>query len=370
MIEKGKISPVQLAILMHPTIVATGILFVPALVGKHAERDMWFAPFLAVPIGIYVLWVVYQIYKLYPTQTVIKYSESILGRWLGKAIGFLFIFYYAYETSTILREYGDFIIGGFFPSTPMAVIIGTMVLVSAFAVRGGLEVFVRVAQFLIPPISILIFVMFFLLLRELDPQNMFPIFENGLGPSFKGSVVLMGWFSQFFLCAFLFPFLNQKHQAQGVKWGLLSLLTVLMALTFTNLVTLFLFGDTTSKMQYPVFTASKYISVANFVEHLEALAATIWVSGVFIKVTVFYYVTVLGTAQWLNLQDYRPLVLPYGFLFTIVSLWVAPNVVELAQFLETVLPFHSLVVQLGIPTLLWGIALVRRRKLHKQGEAS
>ncbi len=39
----------------------------------------------------------------------------------------------------------------------------------------------------------------------------------------------------------------------------------------------------------------------------------------------FYYVSALGTAQWLNLSDYRPVVWPIGILIVIFSLWSLPT---------------------------------------------
>ena len=40
MMEKGRISAGQMAILMHPAISATGIVLVPAISGKKAGRDL------------------------------------------------------------------------------------------------------------------------------------------------------------------------------------------------------------------------------------------------------------------------------------------------------------------------------------------
>ncbi|WP_307406736.1 GerAB/ArcD/ProY family transporter [Neobacillus ginsengisoli] len=54
------------------------------------------------------------------------------------------------EKRNELREYTDFIISSFLLKTPMIVVIGSMVLVCAFAVRGGVEVLGRASQLFIP----------------------------------------------------------------------------------------------------------------------------------------------------------------------------------------------------------------------------
>ena len=64
----------------------------------------------------------------------------------------------------------------------------------------------------------------------------------------------------------------------------------------------------------------------------------IWIVGAFVKISVFYYVAALGTAQWLNLSDYRPVVWPLGILIVAFSFWSLPSTMELSRFLVEVLP--------------------------------
>lgn len=40
MLEKGKISSIQMEFIMIPSIIATGILSIPALAGRIAKHDM------------------------------------------------------------------------------------------------------------------------------------------------------------------------------------------------------------------------------------------------------------------------------------------------------------------------------------------
>jgi len=92
--EKGKISFLQMAIMMYPTIVATAILGVPSITAKYAKTDLWLSPILASFIGFVTVYATYKLHKLYPEQTVIQFSEHIIGRFAGKVLGFIFLFFY------------------------------------------------------------------------------------------------------------------------------------------------------------------------------------------------------------------------------------------------------------------------------------
>ncbi|MFC4770291.1 GerAB/ArcD/ProY family transporter [Effusibacillus consociatus] len=357
MLEKGRISAFQMGIMMHPTIVATALLLLPAITAKHAERDMWLSPIWASLIGFLTVYLAYRLNNLYPKETIVQYSERIVGRIPGKGIGLVYLFFYLHANGIVVREYAEFITGKFLVRTPMIVIIASMLLVCAFAVRGGVEVLGRAAQMFVPITILLLTFIIVLLIPEVKGKNMFPVMAKGIMPSVKGAVTPQSWFSEFILISFLLPFLTDREK--GMKWGMISVLAVMLTMLVTNMATLFVFGGITATLTYPVMEVAGYISIAAFLEHLDSIVMAIWIAGTFVKISVFYYALVLGTAQWLNLSDYRPIVLPIGFLLAVFSIWSGPNLQELAHFLATSSSFYLTSVQTGIPLLLVLIALIR-----------
>jgi spore germination protein KB len=358
MLEKGKISALQMALILHPTVIATGILIVPAIAGKHAGRDLWLTPFIACVAGFFAFWIAYTLHKMYPGKTVMEYSEIILGKWLGKIVSFCLLFYYIDNLGIVVREYADFITGGFLPKTPLYIISGSILIVCALSVYSGIEVIARATQVFFPATIILLVGVFIFLIPEFELNNMFPILEKGIGPVFKGSVVFFGWFSEFFLAAFLLPFVTDKENVR--KWGNLSVVSVLFAMIITNFTGLFLFGESVEKLMYPILTAAKYISVADFIDHIEVLFAMIWVAGIFMKTSFIFYAAAMATAQWLELSDYRSLVFPLAFVGVVWSIWTTPDISHFTHFLGTIGPFYFISVNLAIPTFLLFIALIKR----------
>lgn len=359
MIEKGKISGSQMAIMMNPAIFATVLLLVPAITAKDAKQDMWLSPVWSSLVGFLAVFLAYKLNKFYPQNTIIEYCEHILGKVFGKIIGAVFLLFYLHISGIIVREYGEFVSGTFLPHTPMIFIFGTMILVCSFAVYGGVEVIGRCSELIVPVVLLLYLVIFIMLIKDLNIQNMFPIMENGITPSLKGSIVPQSWFSEYILIAFFLPYL--ADQKKGLKWGMISVASVMFFIVLTNFTSLLLFGQLTSKLTYPVMIATRYISIAEFLEHLEAIVMAIWVSGTFIKITVFYYALVLGTAQWLKLSDYRPLVYPVGMLLIGFGAWSATSLQELSHFLSTSAAFYFLSIQIVVPGLLLLVAYIRKK---------
>ena len=147
--EKGRISALQMAFMMLPTIAATAVLGVPGITAKYAKNDLWLSPILASLIGYVTVYLAYKLHKLYPKQTVIQFSEHIMGRFAGKMLGFLFLFFYIQVAGLTIREYGEFIVSSFLPNTPISVIMASMIFLCGFAVREDLEVLGRAARIVI-----------------------------------------------------------------------------------------------------------------------------------------------------------------------------------------------------------------------------
>jgi len=366
MLEKGRISPLQMTIIMNPTITATAVLLVPAITAKYAKQDLWISPILASLIGFFTVFIIFQLNKNFPEKTFIEYCTDIIGKIPGKVLGIFYLIYYLHQTGIIIQEYGQFVVGNFLHQTPLVVVLASMVLVCASAVYGGLEVIGRTSQIILPVVGLFFILVVIMLLKDLDFLEILPVFERGPMPALMGAYTPSGWFSEMFLISFMLPYL--KQQQKGLKWGMICVFSIVLIMVIANLVTYMLFGPLTEFFTYPVMNAVRYISIAEFLEHLEAIIMAIWVASTFIKISMFYYVIVLGMAQWLNLSDFRPIILPIGFLLIVVSIWSTPNLLEMVHFLSTYEAIYLIVPQTFIPLILLGILWVRKKvKGSKRG---
>ncbi|MFC7394517.1 GerAB/ArcD/ProY family transporter [Scopulibacillus cellulosilyticus] len=358
MLEKGKISSLQLGILLFELQTATGVISLPSSAYKYAKQNLWISYIFASFVFFIFIFVYFYLNKYYPKKTLIEYCTSLLGKWIGKTIGFICLFYIFYVSTFNLGEYSEFLTINFFSRTPKVVTICGLVIVCCFAVIGGIEVIGRCAQFFLPVIIILFLLMLILILPEAKVLNLFPVLENGFNTPLKGGIISSAWFGDNFILTFLLPYVSDSKKAK--KSVMISLLISTLTLTTVSLTILMVLGELTDKFFYPFIVVARYISVADFLEHVEAAVMAIWILGMFIKMTLFIYVLTLGTSQWLKLNDYRPLVLPIGFLLTFLEVWVDPN---LATLFKNYNPDHifGMFPKYIFPAFLFIIALIRHK---------
>ncbi|KQL49898.1 spore gernimation protein [Brevibacillus choshinensis] len=365
--EKPYISAAQMGIMVFPVIVATADLLVPAITSRQADRDMWISPMIASLTGFLTVYLVFQLHKLFLGESIVQYSTRIVGTFFGKVCGFLVLFNLLYTNGNIIRQYGEFIVGSFLFDTPLVAVIGSIVLLCAITVKSGVEVLARTAQVFVPIVVILYATLLILMIPSMKFDHMLPMLEHGVIPIIKGAFTPQGWFSEVILFSFLLPF--NVDQEQGMRTGLITVVSAMLALTMINLSTLLVLGGEVSLMTYSFYTAIQMISYADFFENIDSVVIATWVTGAFIKISVFFYALALGTAQFLRLDDYRPVVLPLGFLLVVFSFWTAPNLSQLSTNIQSIVGYQSTTIFTFVPLFLWLIARWRFGKKSYSSKA-
>lgn len=360
-LEGGKISGYQLFLVLITTIIATGILFVPAITAIAAGHDGWASVLVVSTIpGLLVAEICIRLERRFPGQTLIQYSETILGKFFGKVIGFLFLFFLVYINAVIIREFATFVVGAFMPETPLIVVTGAFMILAASMVRNGIEVICRMNEFTIMLFFLAFITIVFLVAPEMNFDNLLPVFEKGIKPVILGGLPPSVWRGEVVVIAILLPFLNSPQKARKASFG--AVITVGVLLAVVSIATVAVLGEITAHETFPVLALTEYISLAEFLERIEAVIMVIWVSGVMIKVGVFYYVAVLSTAQWFNLKDYKQVALPIGVILTVWSIIVFESGIEMVGFLATTTIPWGLFHELLIPLFLLVAAVITRKK--------
>ncbi|KON68627.1 spore gernimation protein [Peribacillus butanolivorans] len=362
MLEKGKIGSRQLTILVILYTVGDSILVIPSIVASEAKQNGWVSGIFSVAIApLLVVFLYDALRKCYPDLTLVEYSQKILGKWLGIAISLLFISYFFITTATYLREIGDFMTSQIMPDTPIQVIMFLFMSIVLMSARLGLEPLARSAEILFPFVVILLSSLMILLLPEIKFQNLQPVWEGGLKPVIRGSIPFIVFpFIESVAVLMILPFVSQKDRIRKSLFvGQLLAGSVLIIITM--LAILVLGVDLTAKEIYPSYKLAQKINIANFLTRLEAILAIIWFITIFFRFSLFFYVTVLGLAQTLKLQDYRPLVFPFGMILLVFTLIMAPNTVYYSNFILEIWPFYAMTFGFLLPLLLLTIAKVHKK---------
>jgi len=358
--DPGRISSTEGVLLLMASVLPWAILYLPHFAVEAAGQDAWLAviplTLFALALGYLVGWIL----RRFPGQSLVSIACRVLGRPLGLAVGAAYTWWFISVAALTLREAGEVIINVVLPRTPIPVVLGSLLVVSALNVRSGIEVMARSNFFLAPFAIGFLLILVIFSLRDLRADNLLPILEHGVGPFLRGAYVSAGFFGTAVVALVTVgPRLNRPSEiGRVVTWavGLVGALTLVSFVWFVGVMGPELAG----RMRFLPVEAARFISVAEFLERMEALTVSFSVFVTFAKLSVWYYAAVICLAEVLGLGDYRPMVWPVGLLIGEGSMLFFGNIAELVSFIRWASTPYMLVFEVAIPLVVLLVSAARQ----------
>ncbi|MBO8128891.1 MAG: endospore germination permease [Peptococcaceae bacterium] len=363
--EEGQISAYQAMGYQVSIVLATAILFVPAITAQYARQDAWLSLVLAYLFGSLQVFVATKLALKFPRETVIQYAPRVAGKILGKVIGFIYIFYFFYVAYFVQREFEALMSAAYLPQTPIIVVIIMLTLLAAYVLYGGLEVLCRVNAIILAVALFGLLLIFLLIVKDIEFTRFLPFLENGVGPVVLGAVVPGGWFGETAVILMLLPFIG--NQGKTLKTSLLAVTILFVVMEMVVIGAVGIMGpNETGRFLYPTFNIARRVTIEALpiLERQDAMFMMIWVAGMLMKLSTFFYAGTLGLAQWLNLRSYRILILPAGAVMTALGMQAWENIVELKSFSGEVFPLTIIFVNFMLTGFLYLLTFLKPKSLQ------
>ncbi|MEG6513316.1 GerAB/ArcD/ProY family transporter [Desulforamulus ruminis] len=353
--DKEFISAKQGTYLTLGYVVGTALLLSPTATILTAKQDAWLAPLLAAIPGLFLIALLTSLNRMYPGQSLIQYSSSILG-WPGKLLALLILWFTFHLGALVLRNILTFVSTIMLFETPPTVILIFTVALTAYGVKLGIETLGRAFKILIFLVVIGFFTVHIYSMFFANYTNLLPVLSQGIKPVLHSAVNFTAFpVGEIIVFSLLIFHIHKPEKAgSSLTAGLLAGILILVLSIERSIVTL-----DPERSSRSIFTIVTGLNSA----HGGRLLLPIMALDTFIfsicKFFICYYGFVLGTCQWFKLSDYKPLILPAGALFTVFALYFHSNAIEEYTFAATIWPVYALPIEFGIPLLLWLAAILK-----------
>jgi spore germination protein KB len=366
-VEKAKISASQLFVLMVLFELGSALL-VPLAI--DAKQDAWLAILLGMVVSLVLLLVYHQLYWYYPDLLPTEYVQKILGKVPGSVLAFLYLFYFMYDASRILRDFGEMLLTFAYPETPLFIANALLILVIIYMVRKGIEVIARSGELLFILMFMLSVVGFILIVSSglIDMTNLQPVLEEGIVPVLKVvfTQTLYFPFAEIIVFTMILPYMNNPKKvrltmifATGLS-GINLILTMLINISVLGV-------GLTARSQFPLLSTVQTIQVADFLERLDVFFMLALIIGIFFKISVLFYAAVIGTASLFKVKSPSRLAYPLGLVLLFMSITIASNFQEhIQEGLKIVMYVLHIPLLVIIPIFLLLVAFLKNRKKESE----
>ncbi|WP_136354723.1 GerAB/ArcD/ProY family transporter [Metabacillus sediminilitoris] len=360
--QKQNISALQLFYIIFGFELGTTMIIG---IGAEAKQDAWLVILISMLTGMILMGVYTQLSVYYPDDTLVQMIPKIIGKYLSYPLIIIYILHFIYSAARACRDFGVLIVSTILVDTPLVVIIGSFMVLMMYCLRGGLETFGRMGEVILPIYILATVVVWFLIFStgQFNIKNLTPVLGYGLKPILKEvfPVTINFPFGEAFIIMMFFPFLNNRKNVRKV--GMAVILITGLLLTANIVITLSVLGPGIYKKDlFPLLTATRLVSIADFLERFDALIILMMVVGVFFKIGGWAFGAAVAISQLLKINDMKSVLLALGTIITPLSLLIASNFTRHLELgLEYFVPYFHVPLQIIFPIILLFIAFIRKK---------
>lgn len=328
----------------------------------EAKNDMWISIALAIAAAIPLMLVYARVISLFPGRDLFEMLHILLGKFMGKLVMLLYIWYAFHLGALVIRNFGEFINTVAMPETPFLIPMLFIGVLSIWAVKAGIEVIGRSTIFLMPIIMVVTIIIQLLAIPEYKFHFLKPVLSNGWGPVLKGAFSAFSFpFGETVLFTGIFYSLRKRNSAYKVYLGA-ALFSggLLVFVTIRNIVVLG--ANMVVRLYFPSYVAASRVNIGDFIQRIEVTVAIIFVTAAFVKISICLLAACNGIGKLFGLQNYRSVVMPVGLLMVYLAYFIYDSISEMQLWAFKIYPIYALPFQVILPVLIWITAEIKTRK--------
>ncbi|MGG1550195.1 GerAB/ArcD/ProY family transporter [Paenibacillus ferrarius] len=355
-----QITVIQAAIILISTIIGVGVLALSLFAVRAADSGAPLVTLLGFLLGLLGLWLLTKLGMRFPTQSIIEYSEDLIGKWAARGFSVLIIMFFCLLTALASREFGEVVVTSVLTKTPLEVTVIVMLLLAAISSRVDITTFTYFHHFYFPVIVFPGLLIVVLSLKNAQLINLMPLWGNEPSGLSGGILTMAALFQGSFVMTIVIPAMRRPERAMIAGYIGMAIAGSLYILIV--IATVGVFGaEEIKKLVWPTLELAKTTSLpANILERLDGAFLAVWVTAVFTTLLSTYYLAIYFSTQLLRLRDHKMFaffLIPFIYVIAMLS----PNLMQMYEIIQIV-GRCGLFFTIAYPFVLFIVAMILKKK--------
>lgn len=322
--------------------------------------NVLFISIIAVLIGYFVC----KLLEKFPRLDILDIANFLGGKWLKMLTGALFLGYFLFTVSIVLRSFSEGLKIVFFPRSPIAAIMILFLLTIVITNKIGHQAIIRSNLFMMPIFLFSILFIFFANIENFTIQRMLPVLGNGVFTTFFSGLSNLFAFGGFAYLYLLPPYLKDDKGLKKITFA--SIITSGICLLFSVATLLFLSPNSAITEEIsPLYLASRNIQFGRFFQRLDAIFLLFWIISLTAYLSISFSFATRVFQKMLNFE-YTKWYTGLFALFVFALALIPENMYRLIFIEGTVYQYVVLIVVFGISLTLLILANIKYALLEKK----
>lgn len=358
--NKSVITSGQLFGMLFITRMIVNMTYTPLLAGGDVMWDHILSAAISFVLVFVMVISVYKMCNIRGGIDVANASYVLLGK-AGAVVCVIYALYYAFVSIYTLSLFNSFVSNDMSPKIPILALSFAVIVVSCYAAYKGIEGIARASFLILLLVIIALIFIIIALLPQVDSKNFIPFMYNGNKQMVNGVILMLSRTSCIPAMAMLFPAVKGNKKKGLIIWNIAVYATVsiLIAVIVGSL------GDYLKTQSFPVYTAT-CIAEMGILKKLDALYLGIWITGLFIKVSLFIYLLAACIQRIFGEKASKISIFISGIIIASLSYFISKykEIIGIVYNLKVIMIF-TLITAVVIPLILLVINSIKCRRVCK-----
>ncbi|MDT0124555.1 endospore germination permease [Paenibacillus sp. RRE4] len=315
-------------VLMLMLLSITGTLLQPHTQAIfYAEQHAYLCYIPVVLIMFTSMWMLSRVQRRFPDKDLF---ESLMTRFpfLGRLAGLMYIAFFFFVFARDIRLTGDYVSITLLETTPISIIVLTLLIMAIFIVRGGLGSLVGMVELYVALFLLNSIIVPFMLIQQINLDNLKPYFDVDLAGVGRGSWYLFSFYGE--MIALPFVMRGSDFRVKSIFTGNIVTALLMMLIVIETITSIGV--PIASRLVYPSYELARQLQISDFLDRFDLALAAATLPCIITKIAFDLYFVCWGLKRMIPKVSGKVLTGPIALLGFVCAFWFFRNAIQLNRF--------------------------------------
>lgn len=307
-------------------------------------------------------WMLSRVQRRFPDQDLF---ESLVERYpfFGRITSLLYILFFFFIFARDIRLIGDYVSITLLETTPISIIILTLLVMVVFIVRGGLGSLIGMSELYVTLFVLNSLILPFMLIQQINMDNLMPYFDIDVAGVGKGSWYIFSFFGE--MIAIPFVVKGSDFRFKSVMWGI-TFAALLMMLIITETI-LAVGVPIASRLVYPSYELARQLQISDFLDRFDLALAAVTLPTLITKIAFDLYFVCWGLKRMIPKVSGKVMTGPVALIGFVCAFWFFKSAVQLFRFTRE-WTWIGILFEVLLPIMIFIFLRPRKKGKASQGK--
>ena len=355
----GKFEAISIVVMVTITQI---ILNLPNSIIINTGSSSWLNVLYVSIIAILFCFLICKLFNPFSNSDIIDISEFLGGKILKFTISILYILFFIFISSIVVRYFSSSLKLIYFENSPLVFILLLFLVPVIIVARVGIKSIAKVNLIITIILSISLLIILVFTSVNFVPQQIYPILGFGISKTFISGISNIFAFSSFSYLYFLIPYLKNPDEFKKIAISSTVISSIYLFLSVVCLIMVFPFISFTEEM-LSVYLLTRIIEFGKFFQRVDALFIFIWILSTlsFLAFTTHLIGNIFKKIT--KIEDEKELIYVItNFIFALALIY---NNIAILKYLQNyILKYFTIILVFIISLLILIFANLKLKRRH------